>query len=60
MNDEATRRAVNAAIVLAAGSIAVFLRSRPPWMRWQRRATGTLLGAVGVRLAIDAPAPATA
>ncbi|MDF2847215.1 MAG: LysE family translocator [Oerskovia sp.] len=51
---------VNAAIVLAAGSIAVFLRARPTWMRWQRRATGTLLGAVGVKLAIDAPSPATA
>jgi threonine/homoserine/homoserine lactone efflux protein len=51
---------VNAAIVLAAGSVAVFLRSRPRWMRWQRRATGTLLGAVGVKLAIDAPAPAAA
>ena len=51
---------VNAGIVLAAGSIAVFLRSRPTWMRWQRRATGTLLGAVGVKLAIDAPSPATA
>jgi threonine/homoserine/homoserine lactone efflux protein len=52
--------AVNAGIIVAAGSIAVFLRRRPSWMRWQRWATGTLLGAVGVRLALDAPAPATA
>ncbi|GAA0966362.1 LysE family translocator [Frigoribacterium faeni] len=52
--------AVNAGIIVAAGSIAVFLRRRPTWMRWQRWATGTLLGAVGVKLALDAPAPATA
>jgi threonine/homoserine/homoserine lactone efflux protein len=51
---------VNAAIILAAGAIAVFLGRRPTWMRWQRWVTGTLLGAVGVKLAVDAPAPATA
>ena len=51
---------VNTAIILAAGSIAVFLRRKPTWMRWQRWATGTLLGAVGVKLALDAPTPATA
>lgn len=51
--------AVNAAIIVAAGSIALFLRRKPSWMRWQRWATGTLLGAVGVKLAIDAPSPAT-
>lgn len=49
---------VNAAIVLAAGGIAVFLRSRPTWLVVQRWITGALLGAVGVKLAIDAPAPA--
>ena len=49
---------VNAAIILAAGFIAVFLDRRPAWMRWQRWFTGMLLGAVGVKLAIDAPAPA--
>ena len=49
---------VNAAIVLAAGGIAVFLGRRPAWVRWQRWITGTLLGAVGVKLALDAPAPA--
>jgi len=27
-------------------------------MRWQRSATGGLLGAVGVKLAVEAPAPA--
>jgi threonine/homoserine/homoserine lactone efflux protein len=51
---------VNAGIIVAAGSIAVFLRRKPSWMRWQRWATGTLLGAVGVKLALDAPAPAVA
>ena len=51
--------AVNAGIVAAAGSIAVFLRGRPGWMRGQRWVTGSLLGAVGVKLALDAPAPAT-
>lgn len=49
---------VNAIIVLAAGTIASFLGRRPSWSRWQRRITGTLLGAVGVRLAVDAPAHA--
>lgn len=51
---------VNAALVVAAGTIATFLLRRPRWMRWQRRATGTALGAVGVKLALDAPAPAAA
>ena len=52
--------AVNAALIVAAGSVAVFLRGRPGWMRGQRLVTGTLLGAVGVKLALDAPTPATA
>lgn len=51
---------VNAGIVLAAGTIATFLTQRPSWLRWQRRVTGTLLGAVGVKLALDAPTPAQA
>lgn len=50
---------VNAAIVLAAGAIAMFLRARPSWLKWQRLITRTLLGAVGMKLAIDAPTPAT-
>ncbi|MBT2518074.1 LysE family translocator [Streptomyces sp. ISL-90] len=49
---------VNGALILAAGSIAVFLQRKPTWIRWQRWVTGTLLGAVGVKLALDAPAPA--
>lgn len=49
---------VNATIVLGAGGIAAFLQQRPNWMRWQRRITGSLLGAAGLKLAIDAPARA--
>jgi threonine/homoserine/homoserine lactone efflux protein len=49
---------VNASIVLAAGSIAGFMTTRPKWIKWQRIITGSLLGLVGVKLAIDAPAPA--
>jgi threonine/homoserine/homoserine lactone efflux protein len=49
---------VNAVIVLCAGGIATFLQQRPPWVRWQRRITGGLLGAAALKLAIDAPAPA--
>ncbi|MET0843333.1 MAG: LysE family translocator [Mycetocola sp.] len=49
--------AVNGAIILAAGSVATFLRRKPAWMRWQKWVTGTILGAIGVKLAIDAPSP---
>lgn len=49
---------VNGAIIVAAGSVAVFLQRKPAWMRWQRVVTGSLLGAVGVKLALDAPTPA--
>ncbi len=51
--------ALNAVIILTAGSLAAFLRRRASWMRWQRRITGTLLGAIGIKLALDAPIPAT-
>jgi threonine/homoserine/homoserine lactone efflux protein len=46
---------VNALIVLAAGTIAGFLTSRPSWTRWQRRLTGGLLGLVAVGLATEVP-----
>jgi len=46
---------VNALIILAAGSIAGFIRSRPSWAIWQRRITGTMLGAVAVLLAREVP-----
>lgn len=49
---------VNALIVLAAGGIAVFLTRRPSWTVWQRRITGTMLGAVTLLLAREVPARA--
>lgn len=51
---------VNLAIVMAAGTIAVFLSRRPTWLRAQRYVMGTVLGALAVKLATDrAPATAT-
>ena len=49
---------VNSCIILAAGAISMFLRGRPTWLKWQRWITGSLLGLVGIKLAIDAPSPA--
>jgi threonine/homoserine/homoserine lactone efflux protein len=46
---------VNSIIVVLAGAISVFLRTRPTWLKWQRWITGGLLGIVGIKLAIDAP-----
>jgi threonine/homoserine/homoserine lactone efflux protein len=46
---------VNSLIILAAGSIAGFVRTRPTWASWQRRITGTMLGAVAVLLAREVP-----
>jgi threonine/homoserine/homoserine lactone efflux protein len=46
---------VNALIIVAAGSIAGFVRTRPTWSTWQRRITGTMLGAVAVLLAREVP-----
>ena len=54
----ATSFVVNTGLILAAGAVAVFLQRRPFWMRWQRRITASLLGLVGVRLALDAPSRA--
>ena len=51
---------VNALIVIAAASIAGFLRARPTWMRAQRWATGTVLGFFAIRMATSrGPSPAT-
>lgn len=47
--------AVNSLIIIAAGSIAGFLRTRPKWATWQRRITGTMLGTVAVLVAREAP-----
>ena len=46
--------AVNAAIVLAAGSIAGFLSTRPTWLLVQRWIMGTFLAAFAVRMAAEA------
>ncbi|MEU6019605.1 LysE family translocator [Streptomyces sp. NPDC047515] len=49
---------VNLTIVLAAGTIAVFLSRRPSWLKVQRYMMGTVLGALAVSLAIDTSGPA--
>jgi threonine/homoserine/homoserine lactone efflux protein len=49
--------AVNLAIVLAAGTIAAFLSRRPSWLKAQRYAMGTVLGALALSLAIDTSGP---
>ena len=51
---------VNLAIVLAAGTIAVFLTHRPGWLRVQRYVMGTVLGALAVKLATDNTRPTSA
>jgi threonine/homoserine/homoserine lactone efflux protein len=51
---------VNSTIVFAAGSIALVIARRPSLATWQRRITGTLLGAVAVMLAREVPARAHA
>jgi threonine/homoserine/homoserine lactone efflux protein len=50
---------VNALIVLGVAGIAGFLSPRPAWARIQRCATGTLLGAFAVKMAVSR-LPATA
>ncbi|MGN5379228.1 lysine transporter LysE [Streptomyces sp. MUSC 14] len=50
--------AVNLAIVLAAGTIAVFLARRPSWLKVQRRLMGTVLGGLALTLAADTSGPA--
>lgn len=46
--------AVNALIVLMAGSIASFLAQRPMWITVQRWLMGTVLAALAVRVATEA------
>jgi threonine/homoserine/homoserine lactone efflux protein len=45
---------VNAMIALAAGSIALFLSTRPGWLLVQRYLMGTVLAGLAVRLAFEA------
>jgi len=46
--------AMNALIVLMAGSIASFLAQRPMWITVQRWLMGTVLAALAVRVATEA------
>lgn len=48
----------NLLIVLAAARIAVFLASRPGWLRLQRYLMGTVLGGLAIKLALDHARPA--
>ena len=44
---------VNAMIALAAGSIALFLGTRPTWLLVQRWLMGTVLAGLAVRMALE-------
>lgn len=52
--------AVNLTMVLAAGTIAVFLARRPGWLRAQRYVMGTMLGLIAVKLVTDSSRPTAA
>ncbi len=56
----AVSMAVNSTLVIAAGTIAVFLSRHPAWLRTQRYLTGTALAAIAVRLATDKARPVPA
>ncbi|RAY11332.1 LysE family translocator [Actinomadura craniellae] len=45
--------AVNALIVLTAGSVAAFLGGRPAWLRVQRYVMGTALAGLAIKIAGD-------
>ncbi len=45
---------VNAMIALSAGSISLFLSTRPSWIRAQRYLMGTVLAGLAVRMAFEA------
>jgi threonine/homoserine/homoserine lactone efflux protein len=45
---------VNAMIAMAAGSIALFLATRPSWALLQRYLMGTVLAGLALRLAVEA------
>ena len=46
--------------MLNEGTIAGFIGTRPSWLKWQRRITGSLLAAVAVMLAREVPQAARA
>ncbi|MGJ4998525.1 LysE family translocator [Bradyrhizobium sp. HKCCYLS3077] len=45
---------INAVIAMAAGSIALFLATRPTWALVQRHLMGTVLAGLAVRMALEA------
>jgi threonine/homoserine/homoserine lactone efflux protein len=45
---------VNALIALAAGSIALFLGTRPTWLLLQRWLMGTVLAGLAIKMALEA------
>lgn len=45
---------VNSVIAIAAGSIAIFLASRPTWLVVQRWLMGTVLAGLAIRMATEA------
>src|SRR3979490_1427954 len=49
----ATSVSVNALVALAAGSIALFLGTRPTWLLVQRWLMGTVLAGLAVRMALE-------
>ncbi|MDH6142422.1 MULTISPECIES: LysE family translocator [Kitasatospora] len=51
---------VNGLIALGAGGIAAFLDRRPAWLRIQRYAMGTVLGALALHIAADRAKAVTA
>jgi threonine/homoserine/homoserine lactone efflux protein len=44
---------VNAAVAMAAGSIALFLSARPTWLKLQRWLMGTVLAGLAMRMALE-------
>jgi threonine/homoserine/homoserine lactone efflux protein len=48
---------INGLLVLAAGTIAIFLARRPTWLRIQRYVTGSILGLIAVKVATDHARP---
>ncbi|SCE31030.1 LysE family translocator [Streptomyces sp. DvalAA-19] len=50
---------VNLSIVLAAGSIAVFLARRPSWLKVQRYMMGTALALLALSVALDTSMPSS-
>lgn len=51
---------VHLLIVLVAARIAVFLATRPNWLRIQRYLMGTVLGGLAIKLALDHTRPSPA